>query len=994
MDAQDVTPSAQPGPHQGLRPARSRWRTRATASLIVVLAIVAAAPWVSATRGALMAWPPAATGLCALSAVSALLAGVAIVRLPFLPWWIRAIGAAAASYAGFAFGEAIPRHAMYPALFRGESFWRQAPFWAQGSYVAIAIILLALIGNLIAALRRSAPGHAPAWRWQVNFAFLASLSVLVAGYAIARPIAGGGAMVHPGGRSTAAARASAEPQGATSLETRPGELFPSHTATSAPDTPGANIALDDNGGAVESITSEYGPGLDGRRLIDGKTEPALSWRRPAQNLPVDIVLSFYKHAPAFVTAVVIELGKGDGSSAPKDVEIWTAKEAGTDFVKAAAATLAATPLTQAVTFPSVEARYVKVRVLSVQGPVPNGTTLDIPEVQVLEARRAGYTSILDRNPDVSSWKGSPRYVAQRGIEWLQPSSIQWQRDHNCFGCHIQAQAVMGLAVAKNNDYIVSDRCVTDLVKFTESRQQADGSYEREPEPSTQFAAMGMAYWDDLARIKHNPTFLKSVDWLLAKQQPTGEMPNGSLGCGPLAVVEGPLMATANSFIAFERAFVETRDSRYKEAAERALTWIDAAQPKTTQDKVFKILALTRSGGRERKPAAQQVVEQLILEQHPSGGWRECEDALGTTGPNAFSTGQVLYAFKQAGVSISSSPFIKGVRYLIDTQAADGSWKADTSTLRTMGAAYAPTTWAVIGLAGSFGQIKTGGLQITTELSPEQTAARRNLEIILDASGSMKLPLGKSTRIATARQVLRQVLEKIPDDFNVGLRLYAHRYRSRDKQTCTDTELMAPIQKIDRQKMLSIVDRVQPKGETPLVYSILQAPADLKALGGGSVIVITDGEESCGGDPVPAAEQLKAAGIPITLNIAGFTVKGQEVERQLMTFAETTGGHYYSAQDGPALARALMMAAMAKFHYVVYDANGTQVAKGVAGPLSEALQPGSYKVVVQAGEQELVENVTVAAGTDVVLKVAPRGDRFEIVRDRPQTKATTPAAPRP
>src|SRR5205807_9481059 len=136
-----------------------------------------------------------------------------------------------------------------------------------------------------------------------------------------------------------------------------------------------------------------------------------------------------------------------------------------------------------------------------------------------------------------------------------------------------------------------------------------------------------------------------------------------------------------------------------------------------------------------------------------------------------------------------------------------------------------------------------------------------------------------------------------------------RYSSHDKQTCTDTELKVPIQKLDRPQMMAVADSLKPRGETPLVYSVLQSPADLKAVGGGSVIVITDGEETCGGNPITAADQLKDSGIPITLNIVGFTLKGKKVEQQLTQFAQATGGQYYSAQDGEALSRALRSAAL-------------------------------------------------------------------------------------
>ena len=84
------------------------------------------------------------------------------------------------------------------------------------------------------------------------------------------------------------------------------------------------------------------------------------------------------------------------------------------------------------------------------------------------------------------------------------------------------------------------------------------------------------------------------------------------------------------------------------------------------------------------------------------------------GSNALSTGQVLYALKQAGVSVHAPFFTRGVAYLMDTQVhdtptpANGSWKA-TNTDSNRPSDFAHTMWAVIGLAGSYGATKTGSL---------------------------------------------------------------------------------------------------------------------------------------------------------------------------------------------------------------------------------------------------------------------------------------------
>jgi hypothetical protein len=318
----------------------------------------------------------------------------------------------------------------------------------------------------------------------------------------------------------------------------------------------------------------------------------------------------------------------------------------------------------------------------------------------------------------------------------------------------------------------------------------------------------------------------------------------------------------------------------------------------------------------------------------------------------------------------------------------GKTASATLSITAPAAIAKPVAFAVQGSAGgatgtlclTIDGLTRGHLTVTADPPPPAPpAVRKNLLVILDLSGSMNLALGKATRIATARQVLKDLLAHVPDDTNVGLRVYGDRFASTDKRTCTDSHLAAPVQTLDRAGLTTLIDTAKPRGETPLVYSVTQAIGDLKAAGGGSIALITDGEESCGGNFAAAAAALKASGLAFKLNIVGFTLKGVQAQKSLSDLASSTGGAYYAASDGPALARALN-ATIDTFPFTVIDAAGKTVAQGVAGDRGVDLPAGEYTVAVDAGSQHLtLTHVAVVAGQPLGVRVARTANGFAISR---------------
>lgn len=182
------------------------------------------------------------------------------------------------------------------------------------------------------------------------------------------------------------------------------------------------------------------------------------------------------------------------------------------------------------------------------------------------------------------------------------------------------------------------------------------------------------------------------------------------------------------------------------------------------------------------------------------------------------------------------------------------------------------------------------------------AAPRRVLLMLDASGSMAARDGGATKLAAAQDALLAYARKIEGDAQVALRVYGHRGSNREADkavSCRGTELVRPFAPRDATAFETAVRSFQPRGFTPIAAS-LQAAAQDFARGGASdagnvVYLVSDGIETCGGDPAAAARALHASDIRVVVNVIGFDVDAQ-AERQLRTVADAGGGEYVPARN--------------------------------------------------------------------------------------------------
>ncbi len=191
------------------------------------------------------------------------------------------------------------------------------------------------------------------------------------------------------------------------------------------------------------------------------------------------------------------------------------------------------------------------------------------------------------------------------------------------------------------------------------------------------------------------------------------------------------------------------------------------------------------------------------------------------------------------------------------------------------------------------------------------AAATDVMLVLDASGSMWGQLQGRPKVELAREAVAGMLRRWPATQALGLMAYGHR----SKGDCADIELLRPVQPLGAQGAEALNARVraiQPKGMTPISESVRRAAQQLKFTErAATVILVSDGEETCQADPCAVGRELESLGVNFTAHVVGFDVAGNSRARQqLQCLAESTGGRYLDARNADELGAALGKVAQA------------------------------------------------------------------------------------
>jgi hypothetical protein len=158
-------------------------------------------------------------------------------------------------------------------------------------------------------------------------------------------------------------------------------------------------------------------------------------------------------------------------------------------------------------------------------------------------------------------------------------------------------------------------------------------------------------------------------------------------------------------------------------------------------------------------------------------------------------------------------------------------------------------------------------------------------------------------------------------------------------------------------MIESIQSIQARNlaRTPIADSLAAIAEDLKAANGKRLVVlVTDGEETCDGDPEAVIRELRDAGVDVRINIVGFAIDDPALAETFRSWAAQGRGRYFAAADEEGLKRAVEQALEEPF--TVFDAAGSAVAEGVVDGEPIELGRGVYRVLVDGRSLPEVEIV--------------------------------------
>jgi Ca-activated chloride channel family protein len=172
-------------------------------------------------------------------------------------------------------------------------------------------------------------------------------------------------------------------------------------------------------------------------------------------------------------------------------------------------------------------------------------------------------------------------------------------------------------------------------------------------------------------------------------------------------------------------------------------------------------------------------------------------------------------------------------------------------------------------------------------------------VVFDGSGSMwgSMEGARASKLAVAREALRQSLAKVGPQTRVGLASFGHR-----RAGCTDVEVMLPPEPLDVERIMAPLEKLNPRGKGPLTLALQEAARSLPSSPGrSSLLLIHDEADNCQRNLCEVATELRSAGVTVSLVGLGLDA---ESANKMLCLPQTTGGRFYNPQTSDQVAAAV------------------------------------------------------------------------------------------
>lgn len=373
------------------------------------------------------------------------------------------------------------------------------------------------------------------------------------------------------------------------------------------------------------------------------------------------------------------------------------------------------------------------------------------------------------------------------------------------------------------------------------------------------------------------------------------------------------------------------------------------------------MALCRHGQGDKSPATDEAVEKGL-------GWFDANFSV-TENPGYGEPYLYYYLYGMERVGrILDTEFIGdhewypyGTRFLISKQNADGSWKhtASDEQREEIG-----TSFALLFLTRATPSLgvakKTGPGTLRTELVKPPV---NRVYIILDCSGSMLEEVAGRQKFQYAQDAVLSLVNDLPPNSEVALRVYGHRKRGIDPGASEDTQLLIPMSQLDKKKFTETLSALRARGRTPMARSLVEAAQDLKATKEQiTLVMLTDGGE----DSLPRQDPVKAAGelaafAHVNFQLVGFDINREDWTEQLTAMGQAGRGRYLPAAKADVLLAQLRQAVYrTPDGFVVRDSTDRVLAQGQFGDPAAKLQPGKYTLATTLGNLQFTRDLWINA----------------------------------